>query len=75
MDGIWDKMREDLVTTLDEKGQFHYKNNDFTSTKDGETLFVFCIGRKDDKIRFAVEEITFNKSPKEPRRIQLSSVN
>ena len=75
MDGIWDKMREDLATTLDEKGQFHYKNNDFTPTKDGETLFVFCIGRKDDKIRFAVEEITFNKSPKEPRRIQLSSVN
>jgi len=75
MDGIWDKMREGLSTTLDEKGQFHYINNDFTPTKDGETLFVFCIGRKDDKVRFAVEEITFNKSPKEPRRIRLSSVN
>ena len=27
MNEIWDKIREDLSTTLDEDGQFHYKNN------------------------------------------------
>ena len=74
MDEVWGNIKEgEHKADLDENGQFHYKDPVPRKTGDVVKLYVFCIGRKDDKLRFYVDEVTFDKSPKEPHAILLSS--